>query len=94
MLADPRANAIVENFAGQWLLIRNLRNIAPNTDEFPDFDNDLRDAFERETELFFGSIMRETATCSICCAPTTPSSTSGSPSTTGSAMCTAVTSAA
>jgi hypothetical protein len=59
MLADPRASAIVENFAGQWLHVRNLRNIAPNTDEFPDFDNDLRDAFERETELFFDSVMRE-----------------------------------
>ena len=59
MLADPKADALVENFAGQWLHIRNLQNIAPNTDEFPDFDNDLRDAFRRETELFFGSIMRE-----------------------------------
>ena len=48
-----------ENFAGQWLHVRNLQNIAPNTDEFPDFDNDLRDAFRRETELFFGSVMRE-----------------------------------
>jgi len=59
MLADDRADAFVENFAGQWLHVRNLRNMAPNTDEFPDFDNDLRDAFRRETELFFGSIMRE-----------------------------------
>ena len=59
MLADPKADAFVENFAGQWLHIRNLQNIAPNTDEFPDFDHDLRDAFRRETELFFGSIMRE-----------------------------------
>jgi hypothetical protein len=59
MLGDARADAFVENFAGQWLPIRNLRNIAPNTDEFPDFDHDLRQAFERETELFFGSIMRE-----------------------------------
>jgi len=59
MLADPKANALVENFAGQWLHIRNLQNIAPNTDEFPDFDNDLRDAFRRETELFFGSVARE-----------------------------------
>jgi hypothetical protein len=49
----------VENFAGQWLHIRNLQNIAPNTDEFPDFDNDLRDGFRRETELFFSSIVRE-----------------------------------
>jgi hypothetical protein len=59
MLADPRADAFVENFAGQWLHVRNLQNIAPNTDEFPDFDNELRDAFRREVELFFGSILRE-----------------------------------
>jgi hypothetical protein len=59
MLADPKADALVENFAGQWLQIRNLQNIAPNTDEFPDFDNNLRDAFRRETELFFRSIVRE-----------------------------------
>jgi len=59
MLGDPKAAALVENFAGQWLHIRNLQNIAPNTDEFPDFDHDLRDAFRRETELFFGSVVRE-----------------------------------
>jgi len=59
MLADPKADALVENFAGQWLQSRNLQNIAPNTDEFPDFDNNLRDAFRRETELFFQSIVRE-----------------------------------
>jgi hypothetical protein len=59
MLADPKSAALVENFAGQWLHIRNLQNIAPNTDEFPDFDNDLRDAFRKETELFFGSVVRE-----------------------------------
>jgi mono/diheme cytochrome c family protein len=59
MLADPKAQALIENFAGQWLHVRNLQNIAPNTDEFPDFDNDLRDAFRRETELFFGSVVHE-----------------------------------
>jgi len=59
MLADPKAGALVENFAGQWLHVRNLQNIAPNTDEFPDFDNDLRDAFRRETELFFASVVQE-----------------------------------
>jgi mono/diheme cytochrome c family protein len=59
MLADPRANAMPENFAGQWLHLRNLEGIHPNTDEFPDFDNDLRLAFTREAELFFTSIMRE-----------------------------------
>jgi mono/diheme cytochrome c family protein len=59
MLADPRSDAFVENFAGQWLHLRNLENIHPNTDEFPDFDNDLRLAFTREAELFFASVMRE-----------------------------------
>jgi mono/diheme cytochrome c family protein len=59
MLADPRAGALAENFAGQWLHLRNLENKRPNTDEFPDFDNDLRLAFRREAELFFASIMRE-----------------------------------
>ncbi|HLG55425.1 MAG TPA: DUF1592 domain-containing protein [Vicinamibacterales bacterium] len=59
MLADPRADALVENFAGQWLHVRNIETIAPNSDEFPDFDNDLRQAFRREVELFFGSVMRE-----------------------------------
>jgi mono/diheme cytochrome c family protein len=59
MLADPRSNAMPENFAGQWLHLRNLEGIHPNTDEFPDFDNDLRLAFTREAELFFTSIMRE-----------------------------------
>jgi mono/diheme cytochrome c family protein len=59
MLADPRADALVENFAGQWLHVRNLRNITPNHDEFPDFDDTLREAFRGEIELFFRSIMRE-----------------------------------
>jgi cytochrome c551/c552 len=59
MLADPRGDALSENFAGQWLHLRNLDNKRPNTDEFPDFDNDLRVAFRREAELFFASIMRE-----------------------------------
>jgi hypothetical protein len=59
MLADPRSDAMAENFAGQWLHLRNLEGIHPNTDEFPDFDNDLRLAFEREAELFFSSVMRE-----------------------------------
>ncbi len=59
MLADPRSNALVENFAGQWLHLRNLNNIHPNSDEFPDFDNNLREALRREAELFFASIMHE-----------------------------------
>ena len=59
MLADPRADALAANFAGQWLHLRNLENINPNSDFFPDFDNDLRQAFRREAELFFGSVVRE-----------------------------------
>jgi mono/diheme cytochrome c family protein len=59
MLADPRADAMAENFAGQWLHLRNLDGINPNTDEFPDFDNDLRLAFQKEAELFFSSIVRD-----------------------------------
>ena len=59
MLADPRAEALVSNFAGQWLQLRNVRSVQPNSDEFPDFDDNLRQSFRRETELLFGSIVKE-----------------------------------
>jgi mono/diheme cytochrome c family protein len=59
MLTDSRSQALVENFAGQWLRIRNLRNVSPNSDLFPDFDDNLRQSFKRETELLFDSIIRE-----------------------------------
>jgi len=59
MLADPKSSALVENFAGQWLQLRNVRSVLPNSDEFPDFDDNLRQAFRRETELLFESIIRE-----------------------------------
>ena len=59
MLADPRASALVENFAGQWLYLRNLANTHPDPPTFPDFDDNLRRALQRETELFFGSVMTE-----------------------------------
>ena len=59
MLADPKSEALVDNFAGQWLQLRNLRNFQPNTDLFPDFDDNLRQGFRRETELFFQSILKE-----------------------------------
>jgi hypothetical protein len=59
MLADPRASRLVENFAGQWLQLRNLITIAPNSDDFPDFDDNLREAFRRETEMLVESVMRE-----------------------------------
>ena len=59
MLADDRAMAFVENFAGQWLRLRNLANLRPSEAFFPDFDTGLREAMRRETELFFQSILRE-----------------------------------
>jgi hypothetical protein len=58
MLADPRSNALVDNFAGQWLVLRNIRDASPDPDQFPDFDENLRDAFLKETELFFESQLR------------------------------------
>jgi mono/diheme cytochrome c family protein len=59
MLADPRAEALVTNFAGQRLQLRTLRNSVPNENLFPEFDDNLRQAFQRETEMFFDSIVRE-----------------------------------
>ncbi len=59
MLADPKADALVSNFAAEWLQLRNLRGIVPDPDVFPDFDDNLRQAFVKETELFFGSVLRE-----------------------------------
>ena len=59
MLDDPRSSAFVRNFAGQWLHLRNLPGIVPNSDLFPDFDDNLRQAFQREAELFFDSMIRE-----------------------------------
>jgi len=59
MLADPRSNALVNNFAEQWLYLRNLASITPDMRLFPDFDDNLRRAFRKETELFFESILRE-----------------------------------
>jgi hypothetical protein len=59
MLADPRARAVVDNFAAQWLYLRNVRAVAPDVNAFPGFDGDLRDAMLRETELFLGSQLRE-----------------------------------
>ena len=58
MLADPRAAALVTNFAAQWLQLRNLRSASPDKNLFPDFDDNLRQAFQRETELFVGSIFQ------------------------------------
>jgi mono/diheme cytochrome c family protein len=59
MLADSRSKALVENFAGQWLYLRNMRSVSPDPGEFPEFDDELREAFQRETELLFESMLRE-----------------------------------
>ncbi len=59
MLRDPKAQAIVENFAGQWLQLRNLITANPDREQFPTFDESLRVAMQQESELFFSSVMRE-----------------------------------
>ena len=58
MLDDPRSRAFIENFGGQWLYLRNLRTAAPDAQLFPDFDDNLREALRRETELFFEEQLR------------------------------------
>ena len=59
MIASPKADALVVHFAGQWLQFRNLETVAPDPESFPDFDEALRQAMRRESELFFGAVMRE-----------------------------------
>ncbi len=59
MLADPRSQALATNFAAQWLYLRNLKNFAPDPNEFPDFDDNLRQSLLTETEMFFGSVVIE-----------------------------------
>ena len=59
MLADPRARSLATNFAGQWLYLRNLDAARPNLRLYPDFDDNLRRAMRRETELLFASIVEE-----------------------------------
>jgi mono/diheme cytochrome c family protein len=59
MLKDPRSEAMITNFTGQWLGTRSLKTSEPVVNLFPDFDDNLRAAFQRETELFFDSIVRE-----------------------------------
>ncbi len=59
MLADPRADALLNNFVGQWLYLRNIKLVVPDSRRFPDFDQNLRDALERETTLFVQSQLQE-----------------------------------
>ena len=58
MLRDPRASALVTNFADQWLYLRNLDSITPDARLFPDFDHNLRESLRMETELHFEDIVR------------------------------------
>jgi mono/diheme cytochrome c family protein len=59
MLADPKSRALVDNFAAQWLFLRNLQSFIPDSDEFPNWDDNLRQAMRTETSLFFENLMRE-----------------------------------
>ena len=59
MLADPRSLSLVSNFASQWLHLRNLDSITPDGRLFPDFDDNLRQAMRRETELLFEEVLRD-----------------------------------
>ena len=59
MLADPRSENLVTNFASQWLHLRNLDTITPDMRLFPDFDDNLRQAFRQETEMLVDSVIRE-----------------------------------
>ena len=59
MLADPRSSALAENFAGQWLELRNLDVVKPDPQKFPEWGPELRDAMKTETRLFFDYVLRE-----------------------------------
>ncbi len=59
MLGDPKSRALVDNFAGQWLQLRDLSQMMPDPSKFPDFDGKLRTAMRRETEMFFETMIRE-----------------------------------
>jgi hypothetical protein len=59
MLVDARARSFVENFAGQWLQLRNLRNLSPDPALFPDFGEDLRGGMQKESEMFFEAVLKE-----------------------------------
>jgi mono/diheme cytochrome c family protein len=59
MLRDPKGRALVDNFASQWLMLRNLKSHQPTPGDFPNWNNELRQSFRTETELFFHSIIKE-----------------------------------
>jgi hypothetical protein len=59
MLKDERSQALVKNFVGQWLFLRNIPRVQPDSGAFPNFDDNLRQALETETEMVVGSTLRE-----------------------------------
>ena len=59
MVEDGRSDALIDNFFGQWLMVRNMATVRPDAKAFPEFDENLREAFQRETELFLSSQVRE-----------------------------------
>jgi hypothetical protein len=59
MLADPKSRALVDNFAGQWLQLRDVSRLMPDPEKYPDFDGELRTAMRRETEMFFEAMIRD-----------------------------------
>jgi hypothetical protein len=59
LLRDPKSQALLDNFAGQWLHLRNIAEWRPDAEKYPQFDEALRNAFERESSLFFENIVRE-----------------------------------
>lgn len=59
MLSDPKSQAFVDNFVGQWLQLRNLQSVAPDADTYPEFDTELAHAMENETEAYFAYVLRE-----------------------------------
>jgi hypothetical protein len=59
MLADPKAQSLVQDFAGQWLYLRNMESVHPTPNEFPEFDDSLREALQMETQLFLEHQLRE-----------------------------------
>ncbi len=59
LLANPRSDSLVNNFASQWLYLRNLDSFSPDARQFPDFDENLRSAFRTESQLFFRGVMRD-----------------------------------
>ncbi len=89
LLADPRAEALATRFASLWLRLQDVEKVVPDAFRFPDYSRQLAEAMRRETELFFHNLVQEDRSLLSSTGPTTPSSTSAWPGTTGSQACTA-----